>query len=227
MRKNNSAVVNRRTLLGEVLRRLRLSIGEPITGLLYSSNFELLIAVMLSARTTDEIVNRVTQRLFTIADTPEAIVALGTERLEQYIRSSGFYRSKAHHIIATCQILIEKFDGNVPRERKYLEQLPGVGRKTANVVLNVAFNMPTLAVDTHVFRVAKRLALAQGKTPEKVELELLGILPKEFNKNAGMLLLLHGRRVCVARKPHCNLCSLKEFCDFYSMNKIVKKRSNI
>jgi endonuclease-3 len=213
MKRNSST--NKRALIGEVLRRLALSIKEPRTGLLYNSNFELLIAVMLSARTTDEIVNGVTQRLFAVARTPEAILALGKERLEQQIRSSGFYRSKARHIIATCKILMENFGGVVPREREQLEQLPGVGRKTANVVLNVAFAMPTLAVDTHVFRVAHRLNLAKGKTPEKVELELLEIIPKKFSRDAGMLLLLHGRWVCVARKPRCEICFLKEICAFF------------
>lgn len=207
-------MVNRQALVGEVLRRLALSIKEPRTELLYNSNFELLIAVILSARTTDEIVNEVTQRLFAVACTPEAILTLGKERLEQCIKSSGFYRSKARHIIATCKLLMERFGGVVPREREQLEKLPGVGRKTANVVLNVAFAMPTLAVDTHVFRVAHRLTLAKGKMPEKVELELLKIIPKKFSRNAGMLLLLHGRRVCTSRKPRCNLCSLKELCTF-------------
>lgn len=192
---------------------MALSIKEPRTGLIYNSNFELLIAVMLSARTTDEIVNGVTQKLFVVANTPEAILDLGKERLEQQIRSSGFYHSKARHIIATCKLLVEKF-GVVPQDREQLEKLPGVGRKTANVVLNVAFAMSTIAVDTHVFRVAHRLTLAKGKTPEKVELELLEIIPKKLSRDAGMLLLLHGRRVCTARKPHCNICSLKELCTF-------------
>ncbi len=208
-------MVNNKKLIHEVLLRLAQRFREPGTELIYGSNFELLIAVILSARTTDAIVNRVTKKLFAIAATPAAILELETTQLELYIKSSGFYRSKARHILATCKILLERFNGIVPGEREYLAMLPGVGRKTANVILNVAFAMPTIAVDTHVFRVAHRLALTARKTPEMVEQDLLKIVPKKFARTAGMLLLLHGRHVCLARKPRCNICALKDICIFH------------
>lgn len=185
----------------------------PQTELEFASVFELLTAVLLSAQATDVGVNKATRRLFAVANTPAQILALGTEGLESYIKTIGLYRSKARHLLQTCQILIEQHGGEVPRSRTELEALPGVGRKTANVVLNVAFGEPTMAVDTHIFRVSNRTGLAPGKTPLAVELGLLDRVPEAYLVDAHHWLILHGRYVCQARKPLCNVCAVIDECD--------------
>lgn len=187
---------------------------HPVTELEYTSVFELLAAVLLSAQATDVGVNKATRRLFPVANTPQKILALGLEGLESYIRTIGLYRSKARHLMQTCQILIEQHAGQVPRERQALEALPGVGRKTANVVLNVAFGEPTMAVDTHIFRVSNRTGLAPGKNPLQVEMALLRRVPQRFRVDAHHWLILHGRYVCQARAPRCRECSVAVDCDF-------------
>jgi endonuclease III len=187
---------------------------RPVTELEYTSVFELLCAVLLSAQATDVGVNKATRRLFPVANTPQQILALGQEGLESYIGSIGLYRSKARHLLATCRILIDKHGGQVPRTREELEELPGVGRKTANVVLNVAFGEPTMAVDTHIFRLGNRTGLAPGKTPLEVERQLLRRIPKPYLEDAHHWLILHGRYVCTARKPHCDRCAVADCCDY-------------
>ena len=186
----------------------------PASELEYTSVFELLAAVLLSAQATDVGVNKATRRLFPVANTPQAILDLGLEGLEGYIKTIGLYRSKARHLMATCRILVERHGGEVPRTREDLEALPGVGRKTANVVLNVAFGEPTMAVDTHIFRVGNRTGLAPGKTPLAVELKLLQRVPAQYLKHAHHWLILHGRYVCLARKPRCWECAVASCCDF-------------
>ena len=187
---------------------------HPKTELEYSSHFELLAAVLLSAQATDVGVNKATRKLFAVANTPQAMLDLGLEGLEGYIQTIGLYRSKAKHLLQTCQILLERFDGQVPNTREALETLPGVGRKTANVVLNVAFGQPTMAVDTHIFRVSNRTGLAPGATPLAVEQALLKRVPKEYLQHAHHWLILLGRYVCQARKPRCWECSVAAHCDF-------------
>ncbi|TBO30455.1 endonuclease III [Aquabacterium lacunae] len=187
---------------------------EPQTELAYSTPFELLTAVLLSAQATDVGVNKATRKLFPVANTPEAILALGEEGLCEYIKTIGLYRSKAKHLLETCRMLIELHGSEVPREREALEALPGVGRKTANVVLNVAFGEPTMAVDTHIFRVGNRTGLATGKTPLAVELKLLKRIPAEYRLHAHHWLILHGRYVCQARKPRCWECGVATWCRF-------------
>ena len=187
---------------------------QPQTELEYTSVFELLTAVLLSAQATDVGVNKATRRLFLVANTPQAIIDLGPERLEGYIKTIGLYRSKARHLMATCHILVEQHGGVVPRTREELEQLPGVGRKTANVVLNVAFGQPTMAVDTHIFRVSNRTGLAPGKNPLAVELQLMKRVPKEYAVDSHHWLILHGRYVCQARKPRCWECAVSSYCDY-------------
>ena len=187
---------------------------QPNTELEYTSVFELLAAVLLSAQATDVGVNKATRRLFPVANTPQQIIDLGLERLEGYIKTIGLYRSKAKHLMQTCAILLRDHGGEVPRTREELEQLPGVGRKTANVVLNVAFGEPTCAVDTHIFRVANRTGLAPGKTPLAVEQGLLQRIPAPFLQHAHHWLILHGRYVCQARKPRCWECSVATWCKF-------------
>ncbi|KQP18376.1 endonuclease III [Pseudorhodoferax sp. Leaf267] len=187
---------------------------QPVTELEYTSVFELLAAVLLSAQATDVGVNKATRRLYPVANTPAKILALGLEGLESYVRTIGLYRSKARHLMATCQILVEQHGGQVPRTREALQALPGVGRKTANVVLNVAFGEPTMAVDTHIFRVANRTGLAPGKTPEKVEQGLLERVPARYLVDAHHWLILHGRYVCQARKPQCWRCAVARWCDY-------------
>ena len=187
---------------------------QPQTELEYTSVFELLTAVLLSAQATDVGVNKATRRLFLVANTPQAIIDLGPERLEGYIKTIGLYRSKARHLMATCHILVEQHGGVVPRTREALEQLPGVGRKTANVVLNVAFGQPTMAVDTHLFRVSNRTGLAPGKTPLAVEKQLLQRVPAQYAVDAHHWLILLGRYVCQARKPRCWECVAAPHCDF-------------
>ena len=187
---------------------------QPASELEYTSVFELLTAVLLSAQATDVGVNKATRRLFPVANTPRQILALGLERLEGHIKTIGLYRSKARHLMQTCAILVERHGGEVPRTRSELEALPGVGRKTANVVLNVAFGEPTMAVDTHIFRVGNRTGLAPGKTPLAVEQQLLRRVPERFLPHAHHWLILHGRYVCLARKPRCWECAVADCCDF-------------
>jgi endonuclease-3 len=187
---------------------------QPNTELEYTSVFELLTAVLLSAQATDVGVNKATRRLFAVANTPAKILALGLEGLEAHIRTIGLYHSKARHLLQTCEILLREHGGNVPKERAALEALPGVGRKTANVVLNSAFGEPTMAVDTHIFRLGNRTGLAPGKTPLAVELKLLQRIPAPYLVDAHHWLILHGRYVCQARKPMCGQCSVAAFCDF-------------
>lgn len=198
----------------EFFTRLRAANPHPTTELEYHTPFELLVAVLLSAQATDRSVNLATRKLFAVARTPDAIRALGVDGLAEYIRTIGLYRSKAKHLIETCSILIEQHGGNVPEDRASLEALPGVGRKTANVVLNTAFGQPTMAVDTHIFRVANRTGLAPGKTPLAVELALLKRVPAEFLQDAHHWLILHGRYVCKARTLECWRCLVAEVCDF-------------
>jgi len=186
----------------------------PVTELEYTSVFELLAAVLLSAQATDVGVNKATRRLFPVANTPQKILALGQDGLEGYIKTIGLYRSKAKHLVQTCEILVREHGGQVPRTREALEALPGVGRKTANVVLNVAFGEPTMAVDTHIFRVANRTGLAPGKTPLAVEQGLLRRIPPAYLVDAHHWLILHGRYVCQARKPQCPRCAMAAVCDF-------------
>ncbi len=187
---------------------------QPVTELEYTSVFELLSAVLLSAQATDVGVNKATRKLFPVANTPQKILDLGLEGLESYIKTIGLYRSKAKHLMETCRILVERHGGQVPRTREALEALPGVGRKTANVVLNSAFGEPTMAVDTHIFRVGNRTGLAPGKNPYEVEMQLLKRVPSEFLVDAHHWLILHGRYVCQARKPLCWQCSVAAYCDF-------------
>ena len=197
----------------EIFKRLRALNPNPTTELVYHTPFELLIAVVLSAQATDISVNKATQDLFPIANTPETILALGEAGLSRYIKSIGLFNTKAKNIIALCQRLIDKHQSMVPHAREDLEALPGVGRKTANVVLNTAFGEPTLAVDTHIFRVALRLGLAKGKTPLQIELALLKVIPPEFLKDAHHWLILHGRYTCKAKNPLCGQCPLKDLCE--------------
>ena len=194
--------------------RLREQRPEPRTELNYSSPFELLIAVMLSAQATDISVNKATDLLYLVANTPEAIYALGVEGLKRYIKTIGLYNSKAANVIKTCQILIEKHNSQVPNNRTDLEALPGVGRKTANVVLNTAFGQPTMAVDTHIFRVGNRTGLAVGKNVLEVEQRLMKVIPKEFMLDAHHWLILHGRYCCIARKPKCHECIVSDVCNW-------------
>ncbi|GHU32520.1 endonuclease III [Betaproteobacteria bacterium] len=197
-----------------LFERLQAANPAPTTELAYATPFQLLIAVILSAQATDKSVNIATQRLFADAPTPQAILRLGEEKLAEYINRIGLYRNKSKNVIATCRLLLERHGGEVPREREALEALPGVGRKTANVVLNTAFGEPTIAVDTHIFRVANRTGLSPGKTPLAVELGLLKKVPPTYRKNAHHWLILHGRYVCKARKPECWRCTIADFCEY-------------
>ena len=194
---------------------------DPRSELTYSNPFELLIAVILSAQATDASVNKATATLYPVANTPQAFLELGKEGLERYIKTIGLYRSKARHILQTCRILIDQHDGKVPHSRESLQALPGVGRKTANVVLNVAFGEPTMAVDTHIFRVGNRTGLACGKTPLEVEKKLLKHIPPEFLQHAHHWLILHGRYVCKARTPECWRCAVEDCCAYKSKNKTI------
>ena len=197
-----------------IYKRLRANNPHPRSELNYRSPFELLVAVVLSAQATDKGVNLATAKLFPKANTPQAIWKLGEEGLTEYIRSIGLYRTKAKNIISLCRKLIDEHGGEVPANREALEGLPGVGRKTANVVLNVAFGQPTIAVDTHIFRVANRTGLAHGKTPEEVERRLVKFTPEEFRHDAHHWLTLHGRYVCQARKPRCPECVIADLCEY-------------
>lgn len=187
---------------------------KPTTELHYHTPFELLISVILSAQATDVSVNKATAKLYPVAHTPQAILDLGEEGLIEYIKSIGLYKTKAKNILKTCALLLEQYHGKVPHSREALEALPGVGRKTANVVLNTAFGEPTIAVDTHIFRVAKRIGLSDGNTPLAVEQDLLKVVPKAYLHDAHHWLILHGRYTCVARKPHCGQCIIRDWCEY-------------
>lgn len=202
----------------EIFRRLQAIDPHPTTELEYKTPFELLVAVVLSAQATDKGVNLATRRLFQVANTPQKILALGEAGLRDYVKTIGLYQSKAKHIIQTCKILIDEHGGEVPATREELEKLPGVGRKTANVILNVAFGQPTIAVDTHIFRVSNRTGLAPGKTPLEVEKKLLKVVPAEFMLHAHHWLILHGRYTCTARKPKCGECVIADLCEYKHKN---------
>ena len=198
----------------QILERLREANPNPTTELEYTSPFELLISVILSAQATDVSVNKATAKLYPVANTPEAIQALGVDGLKSYIKTIGLYNAKAENIIKTCAILLEKHNGEVPENRAALEALPGVGRKTANVVLNTAFDWPTIAVDTHIFRVANRTGFAPGKDVNEVEEKLLRHVPAEFKPDVHHWLILHGRYTCIARKPRCGSCLIEDLCEY-------------
>ena len=202
----------------QIFERLREHIERPRSELEYRSHFELLIAVLLSAQATDVSVNKATARLYPVANTPEAMLALGEEGIKEYIKTIGLYNAKAKNIIATCKILIEEYGSEVPEDRAALESLPGVGRKTANVILNVAFGQPTIAVDTHIFRVSNRTRLAPGRNVLEVEKKLLRFVPNEFKLDAHHYLILHGRYTCVARKPRCASCIIADLCEYKMKN---------
>jgi len=203
-----------KTQTEKIFARLAESNPAPTTELNYASPFQLLIAVILSAQATDVSVNKATARLFPAAPTPDRMAALGEENLAEYIRTIGLYRTKAKNVIATCHLLLERHNGEVPNEREALEALPGVGRKTANVVLNTAFGQPTIAVDTHIFRLGNRTGLAPGKTVLEVEQKLLRVTPEKYKKDAHHWLILHGRYVCKARQPECGRCVVADICGF-------------
>ncbi len=198
----------------EIFSRLRAANPAPRSELNYRTPFELLVAVVLSAQATDKSVNLATPRLFAVADTPSRMLALGEERLAGLIKTIGLYRSKAKHLVAACRMLLERHGGEVPRTREALEALPGVGRKTANVILNVAFGQPTIAVDTHIFRVANRTGIAPGKDVDEVETRLVKFVPEEFRQDAHHWLILHGRYVCKARAPDCPACIIRDLCEY-------------
>lgn len=198
----------------ELFKRLKTANPKPSTELDYETPFELLVAVILSAQATDKSVNIATRALYKVANTPQAILNLGVAGLSRYIKTIGLYNSKAKHIIETCRTLIEKHEGKVPSSRDALEELPGVGRKTANVILNTAFGEPTIAVDTHIFRIANRLGLAPGRNVREVEDRLMKVVPQEYMRDAHHWLILHGRYVCKARKPNCEQCILVDLCAY-------------
>jgi endonuclease III len=203
----------------KLFERLRSANPNPTTELAYRTPFELLVSVVLSAQATDKSVNAATEKLYREANTPQALLALGEDGLTAYIKTIGLYRSKARHILATCRLLIERHGGQVPESREALEALPGVGRKTANVILNTAFGQPTIAVDTHIFRVANRTGLAPGKDVREVEDKLLKFVPESFRKDAHHWLILHGRYVCKARKPDCPACVIRDLCAYKGKTK--------
>jgi endonuclease-3 len=202
----------------EIFSRLREHIKQPRSELEYRSNFELLISVLLSAQATDVSVNKATTKLYPVANTPQKMLALGEDGVKQYIKTIGLFNSKAKNIIATCKILIEQHDSVIPADRESLEALPGVGRKTANVILNVAFGQPTIAVDTHIFRVSNRTGIAPGKDVLVVEKKLLKFVADEFKLDAHHWLILHGRYTCIARKPRCGSCIIEDLCEFRHKN---------
>lgn len=197
-----------------IFLRLQAANPQPATELEYRTPFELLVAVLLSAQATDISVNAATRQLFPVANTPQALLALGEEKLREHIQRIGLYQTKARHLMQTCRLLVEQHGGTVPQTREALEALPGVGRKTANVILNTAFGRPVIAVDTHVFRVANRTGLASGTTVLEVENKLLEVVPDEFKHNAHHWLILHGRYVCQARKPKCGICLINDLCEY-------------
>ena len=198
----------------DIFLRFRRNNPQPTTELVYHSHFELLVAVILSAQATDKSVNKATLPLFKIANTPEKILALGEARLQEKIKTIGLYKNKAKHIIATCQRLVDHFHSTVPKQREALESLPGVGRKTANVIMNTCFAEPTIAVDTHIFRVSNRIGLTKAKTPLATEKQLLKVIPDEFKQNAHHWLILLGRYTCTARKPKCPECLIQDLCTY-------------
>lgn len=198
----------------EIFRRLKADNPNPETELNYSTPFELLIAVILSAQATDKGVNKATDKLYPVANTPERIYALGLDTLKEYVKTIGLFNSKAANIIKTCEILIKQHNSEVPKDREALEALPGVGRKTANVVLNTAFGIPVMAVDTHIFRVANRTKIATGKNVVEVEKRLVRLIPKDYLLDAHHWLILHGRYICTARKPKCGACLIEDLCEF-------------
>lgn len=204
----------------EIFTRLRAQNPSPTTELVFKNEFELLIAVILSAQATDVSVNKATKELYKVANTPEAIRKLGERKLKKYVQSIGLYNTKANNIIKTCKILIDQFDSKVPEDRAALESLPGVGRKTANVILNTAFGHSTIAVDTHIYRVSNRTGIAPGKTVLEVEKRLLRLVPEEFKRDAHHWLILHGRYTCVARNPKCSNCSIIDLCEY-------RKKTNV
>lgn len=210
-----------RTKRTAIFERLRAADPDPTTELDFGSPFELLVSVILSAQATDVSVNAATTKLFQVANTPDKMLELGESKLQDYIRTIGLFRAKAKNIIATSRILIEQFNGEIPRDREQLETLPGVGRKTANVVLNTAFGMPTIAVDTHIFRVGNRTKIAHGKTPREVEDRLVRLVPEEFQQGAHHWLILHGRYVCKARRPLCGRCVINDLCEYRRKNEDV------
>lgn len=203
-----------RKKIEQIFQRFQNANPEPTTELNYRSNFELLISVILSAQATDISVNKATKELYQVADTPEKMLALGEAKVKDYIKTIGLYSTKAKNVIITCRMLIENFNSEVPNDRKSLESLAGVGRKTANVILNTCFGEPTIAVDTHIFRVSNRIGLAKGKTPLEVEKKLLKVIPDKFKQDAHHWLILHGRYTCVARKPKCAECIIYDLCEF-------------
>lgn len=205
----------------EIFTRLRDANPNPTTELKYSNSFELLIAVILSAQATDVGVNKATDKLYPVANTPEAILALGVDGLKEYIKTIGLFNSKAENVIKTCRMLIEKHNSVVPDNRKDLEALPGVGRKTANVILNTAFGQVAMAVDTHIFRVSNRTGIAPGKNVLEVEDRLMRLVPREFLLDAHHWLILHGRYTCIARKPRCGACSIEDLCEFKEKNEYL------
>lgn len=209
----------KRTRIFSILREQNPS---PTTELIYQNPFELLIAVILSAQATDVGVNKATRKLYAVANTPEAIFALGLTKLKSYIKTIGLYNNKAKNIIETCRILHEKYNGVVPQDREALESLPGVGRKTANVILNTAFGEPTIAVDTHIFRVSNRTGIAPGRNVVEVEKKLLKFVPDEFKRDAHHWLILHGRYTCIARNPNCDSCLIFDFCEWKDKKKYAK-----
>lgn len=207
-----------RSIRTQIFARLQEDNPDPRTELTYRTPFQLLIAVILSAQATDVSVNAATKDLFQIAPTPEAMLKLGSDDLKNYIRTIGLFNTKAVNILKTCQILVEQHASVVPKSREELEKLPGVGRKTANVILNTAFGMPTIAVDTHIFRVCNRTRIAKGKTPREVEDRLVRLVPKEYQLGAHHWLILHGRYVCTARSPKCTSCPIEDLCEYNKKN---------
>jgi endonuclease-3 len=203
----------------EIFERLRAAAPHPKTELVYRTPFELLVSVVLSAQATDKSVNLATAKLFAVANTPQALARLGEEKLSEYIKTIGLFRTKAKNVVGLSRLLLEKHGGEVPADREALEQLPGVGRKTANVVLNVAFGQPTMAVDTHIFRVSNRTGIAPGRDPLEVELKLVKFVPPEFMQHAHHWLILHGRYACLARKPKCPDCLIRDLCEFRGKTK--------
>jgi endonuclease-3 len=203
-------------VVNDIFNRFSQVNPEPKTELIYSNHFTLLVAVVLSAQTTDIQVNKATESLFKVADTPEKMYALGEEKLKEYIKTIGLFNAKAKNVIALSKMLIEEYNSEVPEKIEELAKLPGVGRKTANVILNCAFNIPTIAVDTHVFRVSNRIGLVKAKTPLETELQLLKAIPEKWQTHAHHWLILHGRYTCKAKKPDCENCIIKDLCEFYS-----------
>ena len=208
-----------------IFERFHAANPEPRGELHFTTPFELLVAVILSAQATDKSVNRATDQLYQSSNTPASLLKLGQKGLERYVKSIGLYRTKAKNILATCQLLLENHGGEVPRTREELEALPGVGRKTANVVLNIAFGEPTIAVDTHLFRIGNRTGIAPGKTPLEVEERLLKFIPDEFKLHAHHWLILHGRYVCVARAPKCGECLVRDLCEFRSKTQLAGREA--